>query len=206
MDMMGMGMAQPPAAAPMQQPAPMGAAPEEEEGESNVSPEEQAMYDQYINNAMEIIYPRGEEASVSPQILGPLKGEWPPELQEMMAGLEQPLSGEPLDNIAATAAVLTMMLEGSAASAGQPMPDEVIFHGGAEIVEELVDLGEELGLFELGDEEVEQGFYRAVDIYRQLSPRMDDAAKQALAGEFEQVMAADKEGRLGEIIPGMQAA
>lgn len=177
----------------------------DQEGESNVSPEEQEAYDMYVNNAMEIIYPSVEQASVSPQILMQLKGEWPPELTEMMASLEEPLTGEPLDNIAATAAVITMMLEGSAASAGQDMPDEVIFHGGAEIVEELVDLGEELGLFELDDQQVEQAFYRAVDIYRQVSPRMDDAAKQSLTAEFEQVVAADKEGRLGEIIPGMES-
>jgi hypothetical protein len=189
-----------PAAAPSDASEPLAA------GGEPATPEEQAMYDEYVENAMEIIYPQGEQAQVSPQVLAGLKGEWPPEITEMMAALDPPLSTEPLDNIAATAVVLTMMLEGSAATAGQPMPDEVIWHGGAEIVEELVDLGEDLGLFELGEEEVEQAFYRATDIYRQVSPRMDEQAQEGLMSDFEQVVAADREGRLGDIIPGMSEA
>lgn len=166
----------------------------------NVSPEEQAAYDQFVNNALEIIYPADQRGQMSKSVVAHLQGKFEPQLQQMLAQVQPQVDpGNPVDTIGATAALIGLFLDASAHQAGKDIPDEVIFHAGREVVEVLGNDGEKFAGFNLDDKQIEQAFYRAADIFRQVSPRAD---QQQLAGEFEQIVQADKDGQLQQVMPG----
>lgn len=189
---------------------PMGGGGDEEmaEGEDpnsqTVTPEEQAEYDQFVNNALELIYPQGERGQMGKAVRAHLQGQYEPDIQQMFAQVDPPLNPQsPVDNIAATGALLVVFLEGSAEQAGSKVDDAVVYHAGSEVIQVLANDGEEAGLFEVDEKDIEHAFYRAVDLYRYISPRAD---QEALAGEFEQIVQADKAGQLDKVLPGIGRA
>lgn len=191
-----------------QQPMPGGGNEETAEGEdpnsNTVTPEEQAEYDQFVNNALEVIYPQGERGQMGKAVQAHLQGQYEPEIQQMLEQVEPPINPQsPIDNIAATAALIVVYLEGTAQDAGKQLDDSVVYHAGSEIVQVLANDGEEAGFFNVEDKDIENAFYRAVDLYRYISPRADQAS---LSGEFEQIAQADKAGQLDSILPGVSKA
>jgi hypothetical protein len=173
----------------------------DERGEQQASPEEQAAYDKFVNNALEVIYPANAQGQMSPAIVSHLQGKFEPQLQQLFAQADPPLdTSKTVDNIGATACLVAMALDASAQQAGHQVPDEIMYHGGAEIVQVLANDGEHFAGFQIDDQGVEQSFYRAVDLFRQLSPRVD---QNQLADEFAKLNQADKEGRLGKVLPGL---
>lgn len=175
------------------------------EGEQ-ASPEEQAQYDQVVNNALEIIYPKGEQQGMSPAVKAHLSGQFEPQAAEMLKPLQPPLNpSSPIEALAATSALVVMMLDGSAAQAGKEIDAGVLFHAGLEITQILADDAKEFGILDLGDQDQEKAFYRAVDIYRQISPRAQQAQPE-LASEFDQLKQANDQGKLGQVLPGADRA
>lgn len=174
-----------------------------EEG-GNVSLQEQADYEQFVENALEIIYPEGERGQMSSAVQAHLQGQYEPELAQVLSQVEPPVDPQsPVDNIAATAAIIVTFMESSAMEAGKDLDDAVVYHGGTEVVQVLANDGEEAGLFQVEESDLETIFYRAVDLYRWLSPRAD---QDALAAEFEQIRQADQAGDLDKALPGIGQA
>lgn len=165
---------------------------------SNVTPEEQAMYDKVVGNAHEIIY--GPDNNVEPTILAHLKGEFGGEAAQIFEAVDPPLQNSPVDNVAASAVMLALFLDGNAEQAEIHIPDEVLFAAGQEIVEEMVTVAEAAAIHEFSEEEVEGAWYRALDLFRQASPRVD---ADALGEEFAQIANADKQGQIGQLLPGL---
>lgn len=89
-----------------------GEAPEQE-GAEPATPEEQQLYEQFVNQAMDVIYPPDRKGQVSPQIVADLKGQLDSKAAQLFEGAEPPLSGTPQDNVAATAVVLTIVIDGA---------------------------------------------------------------------------------------------
>lgn len=173
----------------------------------NVTPEEQAMYDQFVGNAEQIIFPDGEDGqpTASPMILAQLRGEFDPEAMEAFAAAEPPLAQSPTDSLAGTAVMLVLVLENSMAASGMQIDpdtlDTVIFHAGAEILQGLGEVAEAADIHAYTEEELEAALYRALDLYRISSGRIDqDALKQ----QFGQIVEADKAGTLGQLLPGIE--
>lgn len=190
-----------PAGQSQQQPA-SGQQAQNGNGEQ-ATPEEQAQYDQFVNNALEIIYPKGEAQGMSPAIKAHLSGQFEPELQNMLQQIQPPLNpSSPIEALAATAALVVMTLENSAGQSGKEIDAAVLFHAGLEITQILADDGKEFGIFDLGDQDQEKAFYRAVDIYRQVSPRAQQAQPE-LASEFDQLRQANDQGDMGKVLPGI---
>lgn len=166
-----------------------GPAPEaEDEGEvptgNEASPEEQAIYDQVVNNALEIIYPQGEEA-LAPQIR-----------ESLTAG------DKPVMNLALAAVAVVSGLVASAKQANQPIPGEVLFHAGAQIVELLAEAAEAFKLADYSDEDIERAFYIASDMYREQAKASGDLDEEALKADFAELEKANEEGRIEEMLPG----
>lgn len=169
-----------------------------------VTPEEQAEYDQFVNNGLELIYPQGERGQMSKAVQAHLQGQYEPEIQQIFQQIEPPLNpASPIDNIAATSALIVVYLEDTAEQAGKQLDDGVVYHGGSEIVQVLANDGESAGFFSVEEKDIENAFYRAVDVYRNISPRVD---QDALAGEFGQIVEADKAGQLDKALPGIGGA
>ena len=171
------------------------------EGEAaNVTPEEQAQYDEFVNNALEIIYPAQTQGQPSPQIINSLSGQMSEQERELLAQADPPLGNSPIDNLAGTGAAVVVMVEGSAAQAGARIDDDVLFHAGADILAELAEVAEAAKIHPYSEEEMESALYRALDIYRMSSPRVDP---EMLAQEFGQIAEADKAGQLDQVLPGI---
>lgn len=203
--MAGLGTAGAAAPAPQQGMAP----PQQERGESaaaalgefgedameEASPEEQAQYEQFVNGMMAVVYPEQTPGEVNPMILANLRGEFQPEALQMFEAAEPGLTNSPQDSVAATAVILTVMGE----SQGE-YTDDVVLHGGAATVEELIEVAEAAKIHDFSDDDLETVTYRAMDLYRIASPRADPAA---LTEEFKGLMAANEQGNLGAVLPGL---
>lgn len=168
----------------------------------NATPEEQAQYDQFMNNALEIIYPAQTQGQPSEEILRNLSGQMAPQSAEMLAQADPPISNNPIDNLAATGVSLIIMLEGSALQAKVDVMDNVLFHVGKDVLEELAEVAQAAGIYDYSEQEMESSFYRALDIYRVSSPTVD---QNQLSQQFGAIVEADRSGQLGQILPGSGA-
>lgn len=171
------------------------------DGTNAASPEEQAVYDMMVKQALDIIYPEDAPGKPRDQIVENLSGEFDQQVAQLFQAAEPPVSQTPQDAVAVTGVVLTMMTEGALAQRGTDVPDDVVFHAGKEIIELLVELSEGLGIADFSADDVDNIFLRAMDLYRLASPRVDP---ETLTGEFEQIVAADREGAVGKLLPGAE--
>lgn len=170
---------------------------QQEGGDQAASPEEQALYDAFVKKALGIIYPEKAAGQVSGEILANLKGDFDPQILQMFEASEPALTDSPQDSAAATAVLLTIMVEGTL---GQPVGEDVTMHAGQALVEELIEVSEAAGIHDFSEQDIESVWYRALDLYRIASPNVD---QEALSREFEGIVQADKEGRLGDVLPGL---
>lgn len=186
-----------PAAQQGQQPTMGGDMPDSANGEA-ASPEEQAIYDRFVRTVMGVIYPEGPE-QVSPQIMQNLQGQFDQRAQAMFAEAVPPVQPTPTDSLAQTGVLLTIAVESAMERSGQQIPDDVVFHAGAEVMEMLAELAEAAGIIDLSEKELDAVMLRAMDLYRISSPRVDP---EALAAEFGQIVEADRAGQLDKALPG----
>lgn len=149
----------------------------------NVSPEEQAQYDQFVNKGFEVIY----DKRTLPQVLDTLKG-----------------GDDPQAGLANATAMVVMRLEDSAKQAGKPIPPDVVFHGGVEILEDLANLASEAGIHDFSEEEIEGALYQALDVYRSTRQKQGELDEGAIKQDFSEIVEADRQGRLGEMVPGLE--
>ena len=122
----------PGAAAPMAQPAPTGVMPgqQQEFNEEEASPEEQAMYDQFVNKALDFM------------------GANPTEMVASMNNKQKPVA----ENVGELTVKIGQGVYDMAKSSGVDLPMEVLQAAGAEIVEHLMELGTAAKVFPFGEE------------------------------------------------------
>lgn len=151
--------------------------------EPNVTPEEQAEYDLFVKNAMEFIYT--EDDKVLPDVMNRLA------------------TGKPVDALAQTAVWVVGMVESSAKSSGKEISDDVVFHGGREILEQLVEVAEAGGDHDFTEKEIEAAWYQALDLYREASSGEGGRFKpEEAASEFMALNEADQQGNADDVLPG----
>lgn len=174
---------------PAQDELPAGAEEQEMEDEQpNVSPEEQAMYDAFVDNGYKLIYSGKSESgkpAVNPAIVESLKG-----------------NGNTVDGLATTTFMVVQRLEQSAAGSGSPVSQDVLYHGAVELLEDLAELQEALGIDEaVTEDEMQEALYRGLDMYRmaqQSNPEIKGRAQE----DMKLLAEATSGGRLGQLIPG----
>lgn len=200
----------PPMAAP-RPPAPGGAtmpapaAPQQQMGPDTggmeqATPEEQAMYEQLVTAALDFFVPKSSD-QIAPPVLASLKGQYPEAAMQMFAEAEPPIDTNPLDAVAVTATIALMMAENEIEKGGAQIPNDIVFHAGAEVIEYAIAASEAANIHDFNEQDMERVTYRAMDLYRTASPRAD---QEALAAEFEEVVAADRAGQLGALLPGIE--
>lgn len=173
-----------------------------DEGDSNVSPEEQEQYSQFEENYLKLIYADGGE--VQPGIIEALdvKGGIP----EGDKGEEGSQGQSPqIVALANTAVQITMRLDDTAREAGKPLSDDVLLEGGKSVIEELAEVAEAAGLHDYTEEEMTGAFAMAMDLYRDKAIADGRTDEETLKGQFNELVEADKQGRLGEMLPGAPA-
>lgn len=184
-----------------------------EEGESNVSPEEQEQYNLFMAKVADILYgPGGGTAKVMPEILESLsaaKGSGGEATVEGVAPGEE-LEGEKGNPavlaLANTAVQVVQKVDTAGFEAGSPVSDEVLYHAAVETIELLAEVAETAGIHEYSEEELNGALYQAVDLYRPIAEELGRTDQETLKGQFAEVNQADQEGRLGELLPGIEGA
>lgn len=170
------------------------------EEQPNVTPEEQAAYDQFVNNGMQLMY-QGEQ--VAPAILNHLQGKWD-DIAPMLGELPQDEGNldpsNPIDGLAVATVGIVLALEASAAEAGKELDPAVVFHGGAEIAEQLVEVAETAGIHEFSPEDMEGGANRAALLYGVSSKSVN---REEALSEFDHFLQTQGEN-LGAAFGGQQ--
>lgn len=187
-----------PAAAPTSPPP--GAADDAagaEPGQQPASPEEQAQYEKFVRASLEILYPPDKPGEPNPAILQNLQGKFEKPALAFFEQAQPPLTDSPLDSAAATTVIVTMMTENTG---GEKFADDVVYHGGKAIAEELIEMAEAAKIHEFSEQDLETVTYRAVDLYRIASPRADPVA---LTEAFKTLMEANDAGTLNKVLPGL---
>ena len=204
-----------------QSPGGMVEVDDNEQGAPASEPEQQA-YDQFVNAALDVIYPK-DAGSVSPQILDDLQGNIDQQVAALFQTAQPPLTGQTIDNVAVVTVTLVLMVDanlgflqmgleqeqqGAGAIDGQEAGVDyyaVVMHAGRAITEELIEVAEAAKLHEFSDQDIEQTWARAMDLYRIAAEAMGAPGydKQGLTNAFADLLVADKNGQLGSILPGL---
>jgi hypothetical protein len=98
---------------------------------------------------------------------------------------------------------LVMMLEQNAKQKGVELSDDVVMHGGRELMEQLADIDSKMGIHDFKQAELQGAWYNALDMYREANSGPGDRINPDEAkAAFEALNEADKEGRADEVVPG----
>lgn len=195
--MAGLNNAMAPGAAPAPAPAGVGPAPVDpamdpnaapaEEGEGMAaSPEEQEMYDGLVARAMMLIHDE-KTRTVRKSVLQMLE------------------EGEPKQALGETAATIFNRVLQAADDAGMQVPGDIMEAAAAEVFEQLAELATKAGIYDFtaDDEAFNGAFYIAADTLRTMMQSDGTLDQEAAAGEFEEIVAMDRDGRLDAVLQGM---
>lgn len=169
----------------------------------NVDEAEQESYEDFVYAGYALIYAKN---SVRPEVKSFLDKD-PSDLRSVLDKLiseegEEP-QFTPMLTVAATAVIIVLQLMRLADDSDRP-DDAVIFHGGRAIVEELAQIYGAQNKQELSQGQVNEAFAMAADLYREAAADAGLVNEEALKAAWGQIVAADKEGRLGEVLPQLE--
>jgi hypothetical protein len=166
----------------------------------NVSPEEQKQYEEFVLSGMAIIYTKasdGKTPMVRPGILKLLDDD-PTDLKGILNAQELD-QFSPVVAIAATAVIIVIEIQKLATD--EKIPDDILMHGGAAIIEELAEVWMRRNKSQLSEDDVHKALSVAMDIYREVGADQGLVNENALKDEFNKLVVADKSGKLAEVSP-----
>lgn len=155
------------------------------EGGESASPEEQRMYEQFVENGMKIMY--------SPETRKTVK--------ENLAG-----AGNPIEGFARTLVLIVSRVHDSAKQAGKEIPGDVIYNAAEELMDLLIEYAGEARIATLTDEQTEQAWYLALDMYRAKMEQNGEIDPAVFEEDMAEISQAESEGRLDEVLPGIGEA
>lgn len=155
----------------------------DDDEQTNVSPEEQQQYERFVDNCYSVIY----DQKTLPKILQSLDA-----------------TNDPIMNLANTIVQVVHFVATSAKASQTEISGDVLIQGGAEVMGDLADLAGKVGIHDYSDDEIEGATYRAMDLYRELQKQDGSLDINAAKQDMKDIMVADKEGRLDELLPGVQ--
>lgn len=164
-----------------------------DDDESNVTPEEQAEYDRFMENALTLMY---DESGAKPELIQALGAAKDGEAQEANPAILA---------LAQTAVTIVGQLDDSAREAGKPVSDDVLYHGSFAVVQELAELAEAAKIHDYSEEDITGAFMQAIDIYRPKLIESGRTTEEELKAGFAQINEADQQGRMGELLPGLDS-
>jgi hypothetical protein len=141
------------------------------------SSEEQAVYDEFVGQAMNMVY----DERMMPGVLEMLKG-----------------GGDPMEGLAEATSMVTARVATAAIQAGQKLSGDVLLHAGTEIFEDLAELSKRAGIKDYGEDQdaFEGAYFRALDKFRTLAQGDGRLNQQAMQQDLEKLMEMDQSGEL----------
>jgi hypothetical protein len=146
----------------------------------NVTAEEQDLYDATVGQAYNLIY----DDEVLPRILKRLNGP------------------NPVESLATVAVMVMGRVEDSALKENRKIPGDVMLHAGMEVLQDLASLAAEAKVYKYDKAEKEAALYQALDQYRQMREGQGRLDRESLRRDWAQMMQAEQQGRLDEVLPG----
>lgn len=162
------------------------------EGEP-ASEEEQARYDEFVKEGYRLMYEGGEAKEGVLKLLD----EDPSDLIEVLGNAEELQQFTPVVALAAATAVITLEV---AKETGET-DGVILLHAGKALLEELVELSEASKRREYSEEEMGAAMRMAADLFREAAVEEGLIDLEEAKEEWGELVAADKEGRLGEMLP-----
>ena len=149
-------------------------------GGRNVTPQEQDLYDATVGQAYNVIY----------------------DDKAMPAVLERLATGDPVESLATTTVMVMTRVEDSAKKQDIKIPGNVLLHAGMEVMGDLAGLAADAKIHTFDKAEKEAALYQALDQYRTMREGRGELDRQALRQEWGQLMQAEQQGRLEQVLPG----
>lgn len=170
-----------------------------------VTPEEQALYTAFVQAGLDVIVPPSDgKPQFAPFIFDLLRGQYDDQVVQLFAQADPPISPDPIDAAAVTGCLVVIMAEASAEQGGVDIPNDIVFMGGAEILEYIINVSDAAKIHDFSDQDIDNTVARAMDLYRTSASTRTD--QEGLKGEFGEIVAADKAGTLNSLLPGMKGA
>lgn len=152
----------------------------EAEGEGNATPEEQAIYDKFVDKALDLL----SNEKLARQIVDRIKN-----------------TEDKIEALATQTVFAVRRVRDAAQESGQQIPGDVLAAAGVEVCEAIGELANRAKAGKYTDDDVNKAYLRAVAIWTE--SEKDEAGKQEAGADWEAMQAADREGRLGELLPGL---
>lgn len=153
------------------------------------SPEEQAAYERFVANAMELVYNEKGNYAALRTVLDRLRA-----------------AEDPIEGLASVATYVFMALVKSAAGKGVQITPDVMMQGGFDIIADLADLSKRAKIHTYTEEETEGAYYRAADMVREQMQAAGMVDQEKSATELEMMRLAEEQGKLDEVLPGATEA
>lgn len=170
----------------------------DEEGGEQATPEEQAKYEEFVKTGYELMYSGGK---VNPAILKMLDDD-PSDLVSVLGDAEEMQKFSPVVALAATATIITL----KACEKTGEKDGTIILHGGKAILEDLVEIAGKAGVRDYSEDDMANAMRMGADLFREAGAKAGIVNLDEAKGEWDEITAADREGRLGEVVPQLAGA
>lgn len=164
----------------------------DDQGEQ-ASPEEQAAYEEFVKTGYGLMYAGGK---VNPGVIKMLDDD-PTDLIQALGNADEFKQFSPIVALAATAAIITIK---TCEKTGQK-DGTIILHGGKAILEDLVEVAGKAGIRDYSEQEMGQAFHMGADLFRQAAEAKGLVNMDQAKEDWSTITAADKVGKLGDVIP-----
>ena len=152
-----------------------------------------------MENAAELMFDK-QSGKVRDGIIEALQAtEAPPAADGEEQGKAQPPKIMALAN---ASVMIVSKLDDSAREAGSPLSDAVLIEVGTDVVAMLAEHAELEGEMEYSQDELDGAIITAADMYRAKAIADGRTDEGTLKGQWDELLTADKEGRLGDVLPG----
>lgn len=179
-------------------PGPSGADTVPDDEGEQATPEEQAAYEEFVKTGYELMYKGGE---INPDVVKMLDDD-PSDLTAVLGDAEEMKQFSPVVALAATAVIITL----KACEKTGEKDGTIILHGGKAILEDLVEIAGKAGIRDYSEEDMAQAMRMGADLFREAGEKAGIVNLDEAKGEWGEITAADKEGRLGDVIPQFAGA
>jgi hypothetical protein len=178
---------------PDEEPAMPPAVGDEEMGITQASPEEQAEMERFVGRAWELIY----SDNTFPQIVTMLEG-----------GAEEGNEGDPVGGLAAATEMVVARVAQAADQAGHQVPPDVLYHAGADILEELAEVSRRGKIKDYSQDKdgLERAWLMALDRFRERLTRVGEIDQGSAKADLDRLVAMDQNGTLEKIMRDLAAS
>jgi hypothetical protein len=166
---------------------------DQEEGVTQATPEEQEQKDHFVKKAWELIY--SDEM-------------WPQILQMLEGGGDDTQEGDPVQGLATATEMVVARVGQAAEQAGETLQPDIVYHAGADILEELADVSAigKIKDYSKDPDALEKAWFVALDMFRERLAGVDEIDQEGAKADLDRLSQMDQNGTLDKIMRDLAAS